>query len=146
MIKIPEEPTEFDFSSLLKKEKKKKEEQKQIDEFKTEIEIPLPNETTDQYSVPVPDAIIRESKSVTAKVPKKDPEEQDFSIDFLYLVNNSSFQRAIIEFMKHTIPQLKGISHRGSKKAVEKQFGARINEIDKAITFYEQFKESKNES
>lgn len=141
MIKIPEEPTEFDFSSLLKKEK---EEQKQIDEFKTEIEIPP--ETTDQYGVPVPDAYVRGSKSIIAKVTKKDLEEQSFSIDFLYLINNSSFQRAMIEFMKHTIPQLKGISHRGSKKVVDKQFGEKINEIDKAITFYEQFKESKNES
>lgn len=144
---MPEEPTEFDFSSLLKKEKKK--EELEVSEIESEsevfpeleMEIPLPNETTDQYSVPVPDAIIRKSKRIIAKVPKKDLEEQDFSIDFLYLVNNSSFQRAMIEFMKHTIPQLKGISHRGSKKVVDKRFGERINEIDKAITFYEQFKE-----
>jgi len=130
---MSEEPTEFDFSSLLKKEEKKKK-----DEFRTEIEIPP--ETTDQYGVPVPDAYIRGSKSVGAKVPKEDPEEQDFSIDFRYLVDNSSFQRAMIEFMKHTIPQLKGISHRGTKKVVEKRFGERINEIDKAIKFYDQSK------
>jgi len=64
---IPEDEG-FDFGSLLKKKKKKekkKEFQVRIDDFEPEIEVPLPeNETTDQYGVPVPDALIRESKSV----------------------------------------------------------------------------------
>ena len=88
MIKISEEPTEFDFRSLLEKEEKpkKKEEQTKIDDFKievlpeTEFEIPLPSpETTDQYGVPVPDAIIRESKSVIPNAIREHPIVKDFT-------------------------------------------------------------------
>lgn len=78
----------FDFGSLLKKKEKKKEEQKRIDEFEPEFDfqekepemkIPLPNETTDQYGVPVPDAIIRESKSVIPEVIREHPIVKDFT-------------------------------------------------------------------
>lgn len=72
---IPEE-NEFDFGSLLKKKEKKEKKKK----FQVRIDDPLPeNETTDQYGVPVPDALIRESKSVVPEAIRDHPIVKDFT-------------------------------------------------------------------
>jgi len=96
----------FDFGSLLKKKGKKKEEQKHIDEFKPEFDfpekepemkIPLPNATTDQYGVPVPDAIIRESKSVIPEAIREHPIVKDFTAMMDAEVEKTNLGLEIIE-------------------------------------------------
>ncbi|BDI54981.1 MAG: hypothetical protein QIT40_gp23 [Lokiarchaeia virus VerdaV4] len=43
-------------------------------------------------------------------------------IDFSYLTNNSSFQRAIMEFIKKFVPGFKNVNPRGSKVEMAKSF------------------------
>lgn len=66
------------------------------------------------------------------------PEQQDFFMDFNYLINNSSFQRGITEFIKHTFPAFKGIDHRASKDVMNQQIQERNNEINEALTIVKQ--------
>ena len=44
------------------------------------------------------------------------------AIDFSYLANNSSFQRAIMEFIKKFVPGFENVKHRGSKEEMAKSF------------------------
>lgn len=44
------------------------------------------------------------------------------AIDFSYLSNNSSFQRAIMEFIKKFVPGFENVKHRGSKEEMAKSF------------------------
>ena len=48
--------------------------------------------------------------------------DSKLSIDFSYLANNSSFQRAIIEFIKKFVPGFENVKHRGSKKVMRISF------------------------
>lgn len=43
-------------------------------------------------------------------------------IDFSYLANNSSFQRAIMEFIKKFVPGFENVKHRGSMKVMKQSF------------------------
>ena len=72
------------------------------------------------------------------KPPMKPVPEQDFFMDFNYLINNSSFQRGITEFIKHTFPAFKGIDHRASKDVMNQQIQVRNNEINEALTIVKQ--------
>ena len=54
---------------------------------------------------------------------------KSLAIDFSYLTNNSSFQRAIIEFIKKFIPGFENIDPRGSKEVV-------IQNLNQNITNY----------
>lgn len=80
--------------------------------------------------------LLHKPKSVKS-VPKTEV-SQDFLMDFNYLVNNSSFQRAITEFVKHTFPAYKGIDHRASKEVMNQQIQDRTNEIDNALEIVKQ--------
>ncbi len=73
MIKISEEPTKFDFGSLLKKEKKK-EEEKQIDDSKLEIEEPL-GTVIDSADIPE----IVESEKLHEEIFERHPIVQEFT-------------------------------------------------------------------
>ena len=64
--------------------------------------------------------------------------EQDFFMDFTYLINNSSFQRGITEFIKHQFPAFKGIDHRASKDVMNQQIQERNNEINDALSIVKQ--------
>ena len=46
----------------------------------------------------------------------------NMGIDFSYLTNNSSFQRAIMEFMKKFVPGLENIKPRGTKEVMKQSF------------------------
>ena len=48
------------------------------------------------------------------------------SIDFSYLTNNSSFQRAIIEFIRKYIPGFETVNPRASKDVMTKSFNKNI--------------------
>lgn len=48
--------------------------------------------------------------------------DSTLAIDFSYLTNNSSFQRAILEFIKKFIPGFENIKHRGSKDVMVQSF------------------------
>lgn len=50
------------------------------------------------------------------------PNDSKPTIDFSYLANNSSFQRAIIEFIKKFVPGFENVDHRGSKEVMVKSF------------------------
>ena len=67
-------------------------------------------------------------------------EDQEFFIDFNKIANNSSFQRFIVEAIKMSVPQLKGINARTSKNIMSKAFNEKITEIDQAVVLYNEFK------
>lgn len=48
------------------------------------------------------------------------------AIDFSYLTNNSSFQRAIIEFIRKYIPGFENVNPRASKDIMTKSFNKNI--------------------
>jgi len=48
--------------------------------------------------------------------------ESSSGIDFSYLTHNSSFQRAIMEFIKKFVPGMENIKHRGSKEIMKQSF------------------------
>ena len=54
------------------------------------------------------------------------PTHSKLSLDFSYLTNNSSFQRAIIEFIKKFIPGFEDVKPRGSKEVMVKTFNKNI--------------------
>lgn len=49
------------------------------------------------------------------------------AIDFSYLTNNSSFQRAIMEFIKKYIPGFENIKARGNKEVMKQSFNENMN-------------------
>ena len=49
------------------------------------------------------------------------------TIDFSYLTNNSSFQRAIMEFIRRFVPGLENIKVRGNKEVMKQSFNANVN-------------------
>ena len=49
------------------------------------------------------------------------------TIDFSYLTNNSSFQRAIMEFIRKFVPGLEDIKVRGNKEVMKQSFNANVN-------------------
>ena len=49
------------------------------------------------------------------------------TIDFSYLTNNSSFQRAIMEFIRKFVPGLEDIKIRGNKEVMKQSFNANVN-------------------
>ena len=49
-------------------------------------------------------------------------DDSKLAIDFSYLTNNSSFQRAIIEFIKKFIPGFEDVNPRASKQVMTKKF------------------------
>lgn len=67
-------------------------------------------------------------------------EEQDFFIDWTFLVNNSSFQRGFQEFLTHSFPFLKGISVRKSKVEVDKSFREKTIQVNEAMKLSHEIK------
>ena len=49
------------------------------------------------------------------------------TIDFSYLTNNSSFQRAIMEFIRKFVPGLENIKVRGNKEVMKQSFDQNAN-------------------
>ena len=49
------------------------------------------------------------------------------TIDFSYLANNSSFQRAIMEFIRKFVPGLENIKVRGNKEVMKQSFDQNAN-------------------
>lgn len=54
-------------------------------------------------------------------------------IDFGYLANNSSFQRAIMEFIKKFVPGMEAIKPRGSKEVMNKSFNQNAHNYKKVM-------------
>lgn len=52
--------------------------------------------------------------------------DSKLAIDFSYLTNNSSFQRAIIEFIRKYIPGFENVNPRASKNVMTKSFNKNI--------------------
>ena len=96
---------------------------------------PKPEKTIKQLKPP-PKVIIEKPPTI----PEIEPLEEEFLIDFNKIANNSSFQRFIIETIKMSVPQLKGVDPRLSKKGVQKAFNQKIKEIDKAVVMYNELK------
>lgn len=62
------------------------------------------------------------SAEPTRAVEKQSSNASRPTIDFSYLTNNSSFQRAIIEFIKKFVPGFENVDPRGSKEIMIKSF------------------------
>ena len=100
---------------------------------------PKPEKTIKQLQLkPPPKAIIK--KPPTRAIPEIEPLEEEFFIDFNKIANNSSFQRFIVEAIKMSVPQLKGVSARLGKEGVQKAYNEKIKEIDKAVVMYNELK------
>lgn len=96
---------------------------------------PKPEKTKPTKTIPQ-----SKKKPPTRAIPEIEPLEEEFLIDFNKIANNSSFQRFIIETIKMSVPQLKGVDPRLSKKAVQKAYNQKIKEIDKAVVMYNELK------
>ena len=131
--------------TLKEKLKLKKEEQEKA---KTKVETkkealshppiaPKPEKAIKKLKPP-PKAIIK--KPPTRAIPEIESLEEEFFIDFNKIASNSSFQRFIVEAIKMSVPQLKGVSARLSKEGVNKAFNQKIKEIDKAVVIYNELK------
>ena len=55
------------------------------------------------------------------------PTHASKTIDFSYLTNNSSFQRAIMEFIRKFVPGLEDIKVRGNKEVMKQSFNQNAN-------------------
>ena len=58
---------------------------------------------------------------------------QPGGIDFGYLANNSSFQRAIMEFIKKFVPGFENVKHRGSKEVMTQSFNQNAHNYKKVM-------------
>ena len=58
---------------------------------------------------------------------------QPKGIDFSYLANNSSFQRAIMEFIKKFVPGFENVKHRGSKEVMKQSFNQNAHNYQKVM-------------
>ena len=65
------------------------------------------------------------------------------TIDFSYLTNNSSFQRAIMEFIRRFVPGLENIKVRGNKEVLKQSFNANANNYRNVIKELKQVWEAK---
>ena len=85
-------------------------------------------------AVKVENAVRAEEGSLVSEVPQRKmilTKQRELTasktIDFSYLANNSSFQRAIIEFIKRFVPGFENVKHRGSKEVMRKSFDQNAN-------------------
>ena len=93
----------------------------------------------DKYDAPAAGEItISSEKSVgqtSSALLVDSPELADsqLGIDFSYLANNSSFQRAILEFIKKFIPGFENVNPRASKKETAKIFNKNVANMNNVM-------------
>lgn len=66
-------------------------------------------------------------------------------IDFSYLTNNSSFQRAIIEFIKKFVPGFENVKHRGSREIMRESFDQNANNYRNVMKELKEVLKKRNE-
>ena len=64
--------------------------------------------------------------------------DSKLAIDFSYLANNSSFQRAIMEFIKKFVPGFENVKHRGSKEVMTKSFNKNAQNYTNVMNEYKE--------
>lgn len=123
--------------NLLKKAQARlKEQEKKKEALSHPPMAPKPEELTKLK--PPPKTILK--KPPSHAITEIEPLEEEFFIDFNKIANNSSFQRFVIETIKMSVPQLKGVSARLGKEGVKQAYNQKIKEIDKAVVLYNEFK------
>lgn len=96
--------------------------------LKEEIEEILHPEKKDLYPPIAPKLIVSEKsgeQGISPPLPiskRLGSLDSKPTIDFSYLTNNSSFQRAIMEFIKKFVPGFENVEARGSKEIMVKSF------------------------
>ena len=68
------------------------------------------------------------------------------TIDFSYLTNNSSFQRAIMEFIKKFVPGFENVEARGSKEMMVKSFDSNAHNYRACMNELKEVLKKRNES
>ena len=66
-------------------------------------------------------------KIVKVSLERLNPPKTKSSLDFSYLTNNSSFQRAIMEFIRKFVPGLETLKVRGNKEVMKQSFNENAN-------------------
>ena len=76
---------------------------------------------------PIASEKLGDAKDMDLPNGKQYQSDSKLAIDFSYLTNNSSFQRAIIEFIRKYIPGFENVNPRASKDMMTKSFNKNIS-------------------